>query len=121
MIPSGYSIADISFDSSDPWDALSLHNKELIIFKVPLDFPTLQLSGKKIDLNSTLKIKHDNERSSFSVEELQDLGELEQMKLMAADASSKKFKIGNIKTCLKTSGCTNCKILCNKTKDQYSV
>jgi hypothetical protein len=93
MIPPGYKIADISFDASDPWDASSLENSELVIFKVPLDFPTLQLSGKKIDVTSTLKIRTDNERSSYLVEELEDVGELDQVKLMAADSKTKTFKL----------------------------
>ena len=95
MIPSGFNLADVSFDASDPWDASSLQKKELVIFKVPLDFPTLQLSGKKLDLNSTLKIKTEKSRSSFVVEELKDLGELEHFQVLSGDASSKNFKIGN--------------------------
>ena len=94
MIPPGYTLADISFNTSDPWDASSLQNKELVIFKVPIDFPTLQLSGKKLD--STLKIKTENERLAFAVEELTDIGELKHMKIIATDASSKKFKIGKL-------------------------
>jgi hypothetical protein len=94
-MPAGYKIADISFDASDPWDASLLENSELVLFKVPADFPTLQLSGKKIELNSTLKIRNENERSSYIVQDLDDLGELDQMRLIAADSKTKSFKISN--------------------------
>jgi hypothetical protein len=93
MIPSGFSLADVSFDSEDPWDVSQIKDKQVLIFRVPWDFPTVQLSGKS--LGESIKIKTDNQRLNFTVQELDDdVGELSNVNIISSDASSKSFKNG---------------------------